>query len=331
MMRRKKDKKVFVSPQLSFYTEPTFPEHFFPQLATLVKQPPRGNNWLHEIKFDGYRIIAHIDKKVKLLTRDQHDWTQKFLVIENELKKLKLFKTILDGEVVAFDEKNISNFQRLQNTLNHQNQSPLYYYVFDLLFFQGEDLTHLPLIERKKVLKKVLSKAKNKFIRFSDHIIGQGNWVFEKSCQALEEGIISKEINSPYLAKRTKSWLKIKCINRQEFVICGFTSGKGKRKHFGSLLLGYYSADKKLCYCGHVGTGFNEKTLAEIADYIKKYSTEKMPFAIKPKLKNPTFWLKPKLVAEVEFRSWTDEGMLRHASFKGLRLDKAATDVVRES
>lgn len=301
----------------------SIPHNIKPQLATLVDNPPEGDEWLHEIKFDGYRLLAFIeDKKIKLMTRGDQNWTDKFPNIAKALKSLSLSNTILDGEIVILDNNQHSNFQLLQNAIKDNKNSRFVYYIFDIIYHEGSDLSSIPLIERKNILHQIITNSTGT-LRYSDHVIGSGKEVFTKSCELGLEGIVSKHVKSPYIQKRTRNWLKAKCLKRQEFVIGGYTQPKGNRKHFGSLLLGVYTKNKKkLAYCGHVGTGFNAKSLSSISKELKKYKTTEMPFEkLPPESKNVT-WTKPVIIAEVEFSEWTSDGILRHPSFKGLRSDK---------
>ncbi len=303
------------------------PTFIKPALATLVTIPPLGDQWLHEIKFDGYRMLAFVqNKKIRLMSRNNQNWTSHFQNITTALKKLSLTNAIFDGEIVLLDKKQRSNFQLMQNA---EPDAPFVYFIFDLLYYDGHDLTALPIIERKKILKKILPK-KSPVLRFSDHIIGSGSKVFAKSCKLGLEGIVSKNINSPYLQKRSREWLKIKCQKRQEFVIGGYTPPQGSRQHFGALLVGYYNNNKKLIYAGRVGTGFDDETLNSLFKLLKKNSATLMPFSTKPPASKKVTWVKPVLVGEVEFTEWTSEGILRHPSFKGLRKDKPAKKVFRE-
>ena len=304
-----------------------------PQLATLADKAPAGDKWLHEIKLDGYRIICFIKKGIiKLMTRNQNDWTEKFPFLVKEIKALSIDEAVLDGEVVAYNEKT-SNFQLLQNLLHLKETSRLIYHVFDILYdSQRGDITQLPLIKRKEILHRLIpSRKKDRTVQFSDYIIGNGEVVYRKACQFHFEGIISKRLQSSYVQKRTTDWLKIKCVKRQEFVVAGFTTPQGKRKYFGSLLLGVYAADKKLHYCGHVGTGFTEESLEIMWKLLKKYRTTLRPFIDIPRTIRNVFWVKPRIVVEIEFLEWTEEGVLRHPSFKGIRNDKPPKDIIRET
>jgi bifunctional non-homologous end joining protein LigD len=204
------------------------------------------------------------------------------------------------------------------------------YYVFDLPYHNGFNLTTSTLLERKKILAKILKNSESS-VRYSDHIAGNGKKVFEKACSLFYEGIISKDANSHYHQKRTKDWLKVKCSNSQEMIVCGYTQPKGNRDYFGALLLGYYDKNKVLQFAGHVGTGFTEATLKKVYTQLQKLKTKKCSFPAVPTEAKKAVWVKPQMVVEVAFTEWTDDGMLRHPSFKGIRKDKAASAVRRES
>lgn len=299
-----------------------------PQLATLVEKPPVGKDWLHEMKFDGYRLLGMVKEKIQLLTRNGLDWTNHFEMIAAAIKKLKLIDTILDGEVVVLDEKGKPNFQMLQNAIKEKSNSTMVYYVFDIIYFQGRNISSLPLIERKSLLEKIIPKNDN-IIRYSEHIVGDGQSVFENACELGFEGIISKKCYASYNQGRTKTWLKVKCCHQQEFVIGGYTKPKGNRSYFGALLLGYY--DKGYFkYCGRVGTGFNDKSLKEVYILLDKYKTKDCFFSKKPPMQDFASWVKPKIVVEVEFTEITDDGILRHPSFKGIREDKELESITLE-
>lgn len=308
-----------------------FPSFIFPELATLVSEPPEGAEWIHEIKYDGYRILAFLkNKKINLMSRNNKDWTHYFLTIANMIKKSFSKNLVLDGEVVLLDKDNRSDFQLLQNAIDSEENKNFIYYIFDLIYYDKYDLTSLPLKERKNILRQVLLSVKNTILQYSDHIIGTGKDVFNTACQMSLEGIISKNINSVYEHKRSKNWLKIKCTKRQEFVIGGFTPPQGARSFFGSLFLGYYNDAGQFIYCGNVGTGFNESSLYDIHQKMKKIISKENPFTTHPKGITRATWVKPILVCEVEFSEWTQEGNLRHPSFKGLRKDKNPKRIKRE-
>jgi len=309
-----------------------FPDFISPQLATLVNQVPKGDEWLHEIKFDGYRIIAFIQNQIiTLKSRNQKDWTHELTPIAQALKTFSFKNVVFDGEVVLLDSDGKSDFQLLQNSIkiNKLSKPKFVYYIFDILYYEQYDLKPLPLIERKILLQRILPKQ-DYTIRYSEHIINDGNTMFQHSCKLGLEGIISKHINSVYETKRSKSWLKIKCIKRQEFVIGGYTSPKGGRSHFGSLFLGVFNDQNELEYAGNVGTGFTQASLKEVYEQLQLNASHTNPFNSKPPQSNSAHWVHPVLIAEIEFTEWTDENHLRHPSFKGLRLDKSPKGVKRE-
>ena len=325
----RKSNKINESKQNKKKVKKNFPKIIHPELAFLVNEPPVDKEWLHEIKLDGYRIIVFINNnKIKFITRNQKDCTAKFPYHVAALKKLKLKSAILDGELVALNEKQHSDFQLLQNSISNQDTSKLVYYIFDLIYYDGEDFTHLSLLERKKKLHHIISSTKGP-IRYSEHIIGNGTFLFKKACQLGLEGIVSKQVDSHYIQKRDRQWLKIKCTHRQEFIVVGFTQPSGQRNHFGSLLLAVYSKNKKMQYCGNVGTGFTQSSLIDMAKLLKRYKTNQQPFS-PPKGFGKISWVKSKIVIEVEFTEWTQEGLLRHPSFKGIRFGKKPEDVVQE-
>lgn len=311
-------------------TATPFPDFFKPQLATLVDKPPQGAKWLHEVKFDGYRIITYKNgNDVLLKSRNNKDWTGDLTSVATAIKQLTAKNLILDGEVVLLDEQGKSDFQLLQNAIKNDANAPFIYYIFDILYYDRFDLRELALIERKALLKELLN-SDSPTLFYSDHIVDSGLETFEQSCELALEGIISKQVDSTYYSGRSKSWLKVKCLQRQEFIIGGYSPPKGQRGHFGSLFLGVNDKDGNLVYAGNVGTGFSQASLREIFAVLQKNKSAKNPFTTKPPGANSAQWVVPKIVAEVEFSQWTDEGHLRHSSFKGLRMDKKAVDVLRE-
>lgn len=333
----KKKKKIKIKQRITYLQnikincpKSAMPSEIFPQLATLVDQPPSGTEWLHEIKFDGYRMLAFkTGMSVRLISRNNRDWTNYFPNVVEAIKTLPIKHLILDGEVVLLDKEQRSNFQLLQNAIGAPKKKPFVYFIFDLIYFNQYNLMPLPLLERKNILHQLLG-SNNPSLRYSDHIIGSGDKVFKSACELGLEGIISKFINSHYAEKRTKSWLKIKCVKRQEFVIGGYLPGKRSRQYFGSLFLGYYDDKGALHFCGNVGTGFNEASLKAVYEALQKNIMTTNPFNIKPPGITKATWVKPILVAEIEFSDWTSEGILRHPSFKGLRFDKNAKSIQRE-
>ncbi len=306
------------------------PTKISPQLATLVNSPPKGDEWLHEIKLDGYRVLAFKNKNdVKLMSRNNKDWTIEFSNLANFIAKLPVSNVVLDGEIVLLDEQGRSNFQLLQNVISTKDQQDLIFYGFDLLYYDQWDLRNLPLIERKKMLQNLLKGAEPS-IRFSDHTIGQGERILKHACKFALEGIVSKKIDSHYMTKRSKTWLKTKCMKRQEFVIGGFSPPKHSREGFGALFLGFYNSQQDLIYSGKVGTGFTKQSLNDLYMDLKKIIAAENPFSSSPPGKTTATWVIPKLVAEIEFSEWTKEGRLRHPSFCGLRVDKKSKDVRKE-
>lgn len=315
-----------------------FPIDFQPELATLVSTVPEGDEWLHEIKFDGYRIITEIKRgHVRLLTRRGHDWSTKLPIIKQALELIPVKNAILDGELVALNARGISDFQLLQNIIGTINaKNAMIYYIFDVVYLEEYSLMKVSLIERKEILRQVLkgsnTSIKYRPLQYVDYIIGNGKEVYQTACKLGLEGTISKRLASFYLQKRTRDWLKNKCLLEQEFVIGGYTKPEGQRAYFGSLLLGYYDDNKKLIYAGHVGTGFTEETLRTIYMQLQKYRQRKSPFytTLSAKDKKNVTWVQPKLVAQIRFHSWTTTGLVRQASFMGLRLDKLPHTVTRE-
>ena len=307
--------------------------HFVPpQLATLVDAPPQGDEWLHELKFDGYRLLCHLNgKQVRLWTRNENDWTSKFPSVAKAVKALSLKSAILDGEIVALDPSGRASFQRLQQSINKGASAGLVFHVFDLIYIEGFSLKGTPLRERKAVLQEVLEPLdETSLLRYSDHVEGNGEEFFKQACKFGIEGIVSKRASSLYESTRSRNWLKIKCIKRQEFVIAGYTlSDKGIP--FSSLVLGVYEKGK-LIYAGRAGTGFSNAQRVELKKMLDRIARTTKPFEQIPK--DPSLrkavWAEPKLVGEVAFTEWTDEGIIRHPSFQGLRADKKPRDVIRE-
>ena len=308
------------------------PEFVSPQLATLVDKPPLGEAWFHELKFDGYRLLCHLNRgQIRFWTRNQKDWTAKFQTLGKAVKALKLGSAILDGEVVALDASGRASFQRLQHTLHRSAGAGLIFHVFDVIYLEGFNLTRCPLRERKRVLAELFEKVdESSPLRFSDHFEGNGQQFFEEACKHGIEGIVSKLADSAYESTRNRNWQKIKCLKRQEFVIAGYTlSDKGLP--FSSLVLGVYDKGK-LIYAGRAGTGFSNQMRVDLKKMLDRLGRNTRPFEqipSDPGLRRAV-WAEPKLVGEVVFTEWTDEGIIRHPSFQGLREDKKPTEVVRE-
>lgn len=310
------------------------PERVEAELATLVKKPPDGERWLHEIKFDGYRILARLEHgKARLWSRNGLEWTAKFPYVAKALGDFPVQQAWLDGELVALEPSGISSFQALQNSLRENRGAELVYHVFDLLYLDGYDLRGAALGERKNLLAHVMKPfGPTGRLRYTEHFEGDGGEFFRQACRLGLEGIISKNRNRPYLAGRTLDWLKTKCVSREEFVIGGFTEPAGSRKGLGSLLVGYYTQSGDLRYAGRVGTGFSDALLGELRSRLDKLQRREPAFSdLRPSAApKGTHWVKPELVAQVEFSNWTRDQILRHPSFQGLREDKPAESVRRD-
>jgi bifunctional non-homologous end joining protein LigD len=306
---------------------------YVPQLATLVDRPPSGDEWLHEIKYDGYRIGARVRKgHVSLFTRNGNDWTATFPDIADAVRKLGTEDALIDGEAAVVLPDGRTSFQSLQNTGDAANRGTLVYFVFDLLRLDGGKLEALPLEERKARLRKLVGARKTGRIRFSEHIEGSGDAFFDQACRSGLEGIVSKRRDRPYRAGRHGDWLKTKCVKRQEFVIGGFTEPEGMRAGLGALLIGYYEGDR-LVFSGKVGTGFTHKLAVDLRGKLDRIEQKVSPFTPPPPgpLGRNAHWVKPDLVCEVVFTEWTTDGKIRHPSFQGLRADKKPSQVMRET
>ncbi|HET7306393.1 MAG TPA: DNA ligase D [Gammaproteobacteria bacterium] len=298
------------------------------RLATLGKQAPDGDDWLHEIKFDGYRLLARLDHgKVRLLTRNAKDWSDRFPVLRKTLAELNVDSALLDGELVALDAAGVSRFGALQEALSEQRTDALVYFVFDLLYLDGYDLKKVALLDRKRVLAELLGANPPGLIRYTDHVAGNGPAFFDKACETGLEGIISKRADSPYSGGRSKQWRKTKCSKDAEFIVGGYTDPAGSRTGFGALLLGVWDDDNKLAYTGRVGTGFSDRQLTSLHKTLKKLEIAKRPFKAAVPDSSGVHWVRPDLVVDVTFTERTRDGRLRHPSFRGLREDRNADEI----
>lgn len=303
-----------------------------PQLATLVSQPPAGD-WLYEIKFDGYRLMIRVDGrgKLSLITRNGHDWSHRLPEQCKELRRLKLKNSWLDGELVVLDEDGLPDFQALQNAFDTERSHSMLLYLFDAPFLNGEDLRQQPLESRRQAVQQLLAEHVSQSLRFSETFEADYASIFKSACAMSLEGIIGKRAGSPYVSRRSADWIKLKCKQRQEFVIIGYTAPKGSRKGFGSLLLGVHDGEQNaLRYAGRVGTGFNQARITEIHRQLESLRRDTRPLAASVPDSRSATWVEPQLVCEVEFAEWTGSGVLRQPVFIALRSDKPAREIVRE-
>ena len=309
----------------------------------MAEDPPAVGDWIYELKFDGIRLIAvKIDKKVSLLSRNKNELAGRFPEIVEAVKDLPVHECVIDGEVVALDEKGRSSFQLLQAREMEGRESPVYFYAFDLLQLDGKSLMSLPLEARKNILEQLCAGAREP-IRYSGSIGGDAKALLDEVKRRGLEGIIGKQRNSIYeQGRRSGAWIKLKCVSEQEFVVGGYTPPQGSRKHFGAILVGYYK-DKKLVFAGKVGTGFTAKSLSMLHKKFRTQERRDCPFVdlpskqngqwvqgITPSIMRKVHWVNPVFVCEIKFAEWTRDGKLRAPVFLGLREDKRPSDVIRE-
>ena len=309
-----------------------------PQLTRLVEEAPTGKEWLHEIKYDGYRMHARIDgDKNQLLTRTGLDWSHRYKRTIEALRSLKVNSAYLDGELCALNADGVPVFSRLQAAMDEGRTDQLVFFAFDLLYLNGNTTAQLPLIERKERLKR-LFKKEIQGLRYNEHVAGDGPRFREHACKLGLEGVISKRADRPYAPGDRGIWLKSKCLNREEFVVVGWTDPEGSREHIGALLLGYYAEDGRLHYAGRAGTGMNDRELKRLSEVLAPLQVPKMPLAAPPPRDNRfgsplklsrVHWVRPEVVVEVTYLTWTEGGLLRAVSYQGQREDKPARQVVR--
>jgi DNA ligase D-like protein (predicted ligase) len=310
-----------------------------PQLTRLVEEPPDGPEWLHEIKFDGYRIHARLDRgAARLLTRTGLDWTHKYPGIAEAVSLLPARQAYLDGELCGVRPDGTTSFSLIQNASDTGNGDALVFFLFDLLHLDGETISRQPLKERKERLRALLSEAASP-LQFSDHQLGQGRAFYEQACGLKLEGIVSKQADAPYAPGNRALWLKVKCLNREEFVVVGWTDPEGTRPFLGALLLAYYDPDGQLIYAGRAGTGIGHAELERLWRRLQPLATPRMPLD-KPPPRDSRFgspltlsrvhWVRPELVAEVKYLTWTEDNLLRQVVYEGLRDDKPPRDVRRQ-
>ncbi|KAA0695943.1 DNA ligase D [Halopseudomonas laoshanensis] len=311
----------------------SIPDQFAPQLATLASEPPAGN-WLYEIKFDGYRILARVrDGEVRLFTRNGHDWTHRLPQQAKAIASLNLDDSWLDGEMVVLNGDGLPDFQALQNAFDAESTQDIVYYLFDAPFLNGHDLREQPLEQRRAELDAVIDHD-SPLLRFSEVLDADYEHIYQSACAMALEGVIGKRSGSEYVSSRSADWIKLKCRLRQEFVIVGYTPPKGSRSGFGALLLAVHEApgSKALRYAGRVGTGFNERLLTQLHKQLRKLERKTSPLESTRGLsrQSEVQWVSPKLVCEVEFAQWTQERIVRQAAFIALREDKPAVDIIEE-
>ncbi|HEX5715270.1 MAG TPA: DNA ligase D [Thermoanaerobaculia bacterium] len=308
------------------------PAKVAPQLATLVSDPPQGEEWIHELKLDGYRVLCELkDGTVRIITRNGKEWTDLFGPVAEAISSLPAKEALLDGEAAVLLPNGTTSFQALQNALGKGGKD-IVFFAFDLLHLDGHDLRPVPLLQRKEALAALLAgQPREGTIRLSDHVEGSGDAFFQHACKFGLEGIISKRGDLPYHSGRSKEWVKVKCLKRQEMVIVGFTDPERSRKGFGALHLAV-NEDKELVYAGKVGTGFDSKTLLALRKRLDELERKTPAFKKAPRgaEAHRSHWVEPKLVGEVAFTEWTEDGVLRHPTFQGLREDKSPDEVVRE-
>lgn len=307
------------------------PASLAPQLATLVDRAPLGGDWVYEIKFDGYRILARIDEGgAALFTRSGLDWTARLPGLAAALAEMGLAPGWLDGEIVVMGSRGIPDFGALQDALEVGRQDGILYFVFDIPFYAGFDLRDSALVDRRALLATLLDDTPTDQVRFSEDFAASGGDMLESACRLGLEGVIGKRRDARYVSGRSRTWIKLKCSRRQEFVVVGYTDSQAGDRGIGALLLGVYDDAGRLRYAGKVGSGFGAATSRALNEKLALLAAPATPLFEKPKDANGN-WVAPELVAEVSFAEWTKDGRVRHAVFHGLRGDKPATAVVRET
>jgi len=322
-------KKIALA-RLSGARKRTMPEKLVPQLASQADSAPDGPEWLHEIKYDGYRLLARIARgAARLVTRNGLEWTAKFPALARALAALPVESALIDGELVALAADGTTSFAELQDRIAREDTAGLVFFAFDLLYRDGYDLTGAALADRKAVLAEIVARQPGGAVRYSDHQVGHGPDFFRHACGYGLEGTIAKRLDRPHRPGRSADWRKIKCVKEDEFVVIGFTEPGGRRHGFGALVLGYYDKEGRLRYAGRVGTGFDDAQLAELRRLLDGLVRSDPPAAPPSGVSTKgVHWAEPRLVAEVRYSGWTADAMLRHPVFQGLREDKSAEEVV---
>jgi DNA ligase D-like protein (predicted ligase) len=316
------------------------PQWIRPQLTELVDAAPDGPEWLHEIKYDGYRMHARLERgAVRLLTRTGLDWTHKYPAIAAAVASLGARQAYLDGELCGVGPDGVTSFSMIQLASDTGNAAALVFFLFDLMYLDGEDVSTRPLIERKARLAALLSNV-NSALHYSDHQRGHGRAFHEKACAMSLEGIVSKRADAAYAPGNRGLWVKVKCLHREEFVVVGWTDPEGSRPWLGALLLAYYDPDGRLVYAGRVGAGIKQAELERLWRRLQPLAVSEMPLEVPPprstRFGSPlvlsrVHWVRPELVAEVKYLTWTGDNLLRQVVYEGLREDKPAVEVRREA
>jgi DNA ligase D-like protein (predicted ligase) len=314
------------------------PRWFPPQLTQLSATAPSGSQWIHEIKLDGFRMAARIEAgRAQLLTRTGLDWSGKYASVIAALAKVRVKTAYLDGELCGVGDDGLPSFSQTQAASDGERGVRLVYYAFDLLHLDGRDTASLPLVERKALLEPLIATPG---LQFNGHETGDGETVRQHACKLGFEGVVSKTIDAPYAPGNRGLWRKSKCLNRQEFVVVGWTDPEGSRPYLGALLLGYYTDDGRLIYAGRVGTGLPGRVLADLRRRLEPLARSNSPLSAPPPRKtrfgsplvlSRVHWVEPQIVAEITYLTWTADGLLRQTVYVGLRSDKPAAQVRRET
>ena len=338
---RASKEKVESIPAISGAIKAPLPAKLAPQLATLAAGIPSIGRWSCEAKWDGYRLLARVEKgKARLITRGGHDWSDKMPGIVDDLENLTVKSAWLDGEIVVLSDRGVPSFNALQKAFDTSDADRIVYFLFDAPYLNGYDLRRVPLSERREALKQIMMGNSGERLRLSENFDADPASLLASACEIGLEGIIAKRSDAPYESRRTETWLKLKCKQRQEFVVCGFTDRANAVSQVGSLILGVHDADGQLVPVGSVGTGWNAEESESLHARLVKHLASQSPFdpalVKKPgrwskRITGSERWLKPRIVAEVEFAEWTPDGQIRHASFVALRIDKPAREIMRES
>jgi bifunctional non-homologous end joining protein LigD len=327
-----------VGKQVQRASAGALPDFIPPQLTALMEEAPKGSEWAHELKWDGYRMHARIEgREVRLLTRTGLDWTYRYPAMADALRALPVEEAYLDGELCALSDDGLTSFSAMQAATDARTTESLVYVLFDLMFIDGEDLSARPLRDRKERLRSLLEGA-HAGLQYSEHHLEDGATFYRHACKLGTEGIVSKRLDAPYKPGDRGTWRKVKCLNREEFVVVGWTDPEGSRPHLGALLLAYYAPDGRLVYAGRVGTGLNTEQLRELREQLIPIAAETMAIDVKPPrtsrfgsqlVLSRVHWVRPEMVVEVTYLTWTNDNLLRQVVFDGIREDKPARDVVR--